>query len=93
MAIETNVSMFLPASFRLNDSLVFICMHTCTEVVLLLEYLAHLAEKESEKGEDDEVRAASKIRQLVQLESRCNREEDDLHSNGDNRAYREVVLV
>lgn len=52
-----------------------------------------MAEKESEKGEDDEVRAAGKIRQLVQLEGRRDREEDDLHADGDDGAHREVVLV
>lgn len=56
-------------------------------------YLAHLAEEESEKGEDDEVCAASEICQLVQLESCRDREEYDLHTDCNDSAHRKVVHV
>jgi len=52
-----------------------------------------LTEKESEESEDDEVGAAGKIRQLVHLESSRDREEDELHTDGHDRAYGEMILV
>lgn len=61
--------------------------------VIILEYLAHLTEKESEEGEDNEVGAAGEVRQLVQLEGGGDREEDELHTDRDDRAHRQVILV
>lgn len=61
--------------------------------VIILEYLAHLTEKESEEGEDDKVGAAGKVRQFIQLKSGRDREEDQLHANGHDRAHGEVILV
>jgi len=61
--------------------------------VIALEYLAHLTEKESEEGEDDEVGAAGKIRKLIHLEGGRDCKEDQLHSDRHDRAYGKVILV
>lgn len=52
-----------------------------------------MAEKEREKGEDDEVGAAGEVCQFVQLEGRRDREENNLHTDRNDRAHGEVVLV
>lgn len=52
-----------------------------------------MTEKEGEEGEDDEVGATGEVRQLVQLESGCDREEDELHTDGHDRAHGEVIFV
>lgn len=56
-------------------------------------YLAHLTEKESEEGEDDEVGAAGEVRQFVQLKGGRDREENQLHTDRHDRAYGEMILV
>jgi len=61
--------------------------------VIALEYLAHLTEKESEEGEDDEVGAAGKIRKLIHLEGGRDCKEDQLHSDRYDCAYGKVILV
>jgi len=52
-----------------------------------------LTEKEGEEGEDDEVGAAGKICQFVHLEGGRDREENELHADGHDRAHGEMILV
>lgn len=59
----------------------------------VLNYLAHLTEKESEECEDDEVGAASEVRHFVHLKGGRDCEEDQLHNDGHDRAYGKMVLV
>jgi len=61
--------------------------------VVILKYLAHLTEKESEESEDDKVSATGKVRQFIHLKSGRDRKEDQLHTNGHDRADGEVILV
>ena len=52
-----------------------------------------MTEKESEESEDDEVGATGEVRQLVHLESGRDRKEDQLHTDGHNRAHGEMIFV
>lgn len=52
-----------------------------------------MTEKKSEESEDDEVGAAGKVCQFIQLEGGRDREENELHADGHDRAHGEMVLV
>lgn len=52
-----------------------------------------MTEKESEEGEDDEVGAAGEVCQFIQLEGGGDREENELHTDGHDRAHGEMILV